>query len=201
LLGALDVADEERVIARLMLGLQPALEPADGAGEQRASRPLPDLDPVPERNRRHSAGEVLRERDLIGSEDRDSEATRSAQQLVQRRLPSDRDRDERWLERNGHERGNGQPEPLAFAVDGDDADPDRVAAHHLAELVAARHGDDLTDRTWLDGLAERVAGEELLLYGVLLQIEFLVVRRERVRFPVDVGRDARADDRGAVALA
>ena len=113
---------------------------------------------------------MLRERDLVGAEQRDAEAACGPQQLVQRSLAGDRDPDERRLERDGYERGDGEPEALAFAVDGDDADPDRVAAHHLAELVAARHGDDLTDRR-LDGLAERIAGEELLLHSVLLQIE------------------------------
>ena len=91
-LGALDASDEERVVARLVLALELALEPADGAGEQRRARSLQDLDPLPERDRRHTAGEVLRERDLIGSEQRDPEASCGAEQLVESRLAADRDR-------------------------------------------------------------------------------------------------------------
>ena len=56
---------------------------------------------MPERDRRHAAREVLRKLDLIGSEQRDAEAARSPQQLVQRRLAADRDPDERRLERDG----------------------------------------------------------------------------------------------------
>ena len=133
------------MVAGLVLGLEPALEPTNCARQQRAARSFQDLDSLPERYRRHSAGEVPRELQLAGAEHRDAEATRSAEQLVQRRLASNRDPDERRLERDRNERRNRKSQPLAVAVDSDDADPDRVATHHLAKLVAARHADDLTE--------------------------------------------------------
>jgi len=52
--------------------------------------------------------EVLREMLLVAGEDRRSPFVRAAQQLVQRRLVCDRDPDERRVERQGDERGNGQ---------------------------------------------------------------------------------------------
>ena len=70
------------------------------------------VDPVPDRDRRHAAGEVLRQRELLGAEQRDGEAAGLAQQLVQRGLLRDRDADERRLERQGDERRDRQAEPL-----------------------------------------------------------------------------------------
>ena len=186
MLDALDLADEERVVAGLVLAAEPALEPAERAVEERAARALADGDPVPHRDRRHAAREVLREPHLVAGEQRDREAARLAQQLVQRRLARDRDPDERRLERERDERADRQAEPLALDVDRDDGDPDGEAAHHRSR--ARRRSATARDHTVraLDGLAERVAGEELLLRLVHLQVEGLVVGAERVGLPVDV---------------
>ena len=91
LLGALDEPDEERVIAGDVLGGERALQPADRPLEERAARGLDHVDAGPERDRRHPAREVLRERLLVGAEQRDGEAAGGAQQLVDRRLVGDRD--------------------------------------------------------------------------------------------------------------
>jgi hypothetical protein len=111
-LRALDQADEEGVVADAVLGADRALEPAERAFEQGASRTRPSLDPLPHRDRRHPPGEVLRQRDLVGAEQRDGEAARVAQQLVRGGRVGDRDADERRLERERDERGDREPEPL-----------------------------------------------------------------------------------------
>ncbi len=140
----LDPADEQRVVARLVLAGELALEPAERAVEQRAARAVALVDPVPERDRRHAACEVLRQLDLVRSEQRDGEPTRAAQQLVQCRLVCDRDRDERRLERDRDERRDRQAQSLALEIDGDDRDPGGVPLHHRSQLLAAGHGDDPT---------------------------------------------------------
>ena len=55
-----DVADEERVVAGLVLGADAALDPAERSVEERDAEPAgPALDAGPECDRRDAAGEVL----------------------------------------------------------------------------------------------------------------------------------------------
>ena len=70
-----------------------AVSQPDGAHEQ-ARIVLAHLDPVPERDRRHAAGEMLREVLLLAGEHRRRPLPRVAEQLVQRRVERDRDADE-----------------------------------------------------------------------------------------------------------
>ena len=58
---ALDRADEQRVRPRRNLVAQSALEPAERAGEKRRAGRRLGRDSVPHADRRHAAGEVLRE--------------------------------------------------------------------------------------------------------------------------------------------
>jgi hypothetical protein len=71
---------------------------------------------------------------LRAAEDADAEAIGAPEQLVQRRLPADRDADQRRVERERDERGDGQPEPLAFDVDRDDRHARRHPSHQAAQL-------------------------------------------------------------------
>ncbi len=74
---------------------RPRGQPAGGAGQQ-ARIVLAHVDPVPERDRRHAAREVLRELLLLAREDRGRPRAGVAQQLVQRRaLARSRSRSER----------------------------------------------------------------------------------------------------------
>ena len=109
------------------------------SGEKRRPVAGERLDPLPEHERRNTPGEVARELDLAGSEQGDGEAAGRTQELVQRRLACDRDPDERRLERERDERGDGQAELLALEVDRDDDDANRLAPQHAPQLVAARH--------------------------------------------------------------
>ena len=57
--GRVDLADEERVRARRMLGEDVAAQPADGAGEKRRAISVEQLDALPEADRRYPTSEVL----------------------------------------------------------------------------------------------------------------------------------------------
>ena len=92
------------MIAGLELAAELALEPADGAVEERSPVAVVNGDALPHRDRRHTAREVLGELDLIAPEERDGEAARLAQELVEGGLSPDRDPDERRLERERDER-------------------------------------------------------------------------------------------------
>ena len=96
-------------------------DPADRVGEQ-ARVVLAHLDPVPERDRRDAAREVLRQVRLIAAEDRDGPLRRAAQRLVQRRVDRDRDADEPRLERERDERRDGEPRAAAVDLGDDDRD-------------------------------------------------------------------------------
>ena len=90
----------------------------------------------------------------------DGEPPGVAQQLVDRRLPADRDRRRAAVERQRDERADGDAEPLPVDVHGDDARPrpGSGASPRAARRRSSRR--DHTDR-WLVRLAEVVAGEEL----------------------------------------
>ena len=111
-LGLLDGGDEEGVVAGGVLLLDAASEPGGGVGELgRAGRVgVAQRDPLPERDRRDAAGEMLGQVLLAGGEDADRELLRLAQQLVQRGVAADREADERRIERERDERGDGQPD-------------------------------------------------------------------------------------------
>ena len=55
---------------------------------------------------------------------------------MERREPADRDADERRLERQRHERADGQADVLALEVDGHDCNPRWDATHQFSELIA-----------------------------------------------------------------
>ena len=99
------------------------------------------VDPVPEDERRHAAGEVLGERFLVARQDRRRPRAGVAQELVQRRLVGDRDADERRVERERDERRHGQPVAAAVELRDDDGDARRPAAEERALLgPAVYHG-------------------------------------------------------------
>ena len=95
--------------------------------------------PLPERDRRDAAGEVLREVSWPAASTLTASSPRLPQQLVQRGVAADREADERRVERERDERRDRQAEPLPVDVDRDDGDAGRDAPHHCAKLVAADH--------------------------------------------------------------
>ena len=109
-----------------------ALEPAERALEERRPGRVPDGDPLPHADRRHAAGEVLRELLLFGGEHRERALAGLPQQLVDRRLPCDRHADERRLEREGDKRGDGQADALPARVDRHHRDAGRHPPKHLS---------------------------------------------------------------------
>ena len=132
-----DSADEERVVAGLVLVDDPGLDPAEGAVEKRAARrALPPLDAVPVSERRDAAGEMLGHGLLIAGKEAERETARVSQQLVHGRLPAHRDADEGRLERERERRPDGQPEPLAPVVHGQHGDAGRKAAQKRAKFVS-----------------------------------------------------------------
>ena len=93
------LAYEERVVAHLVLEGEPALDPAERAFDQwRAELAGRRLDPRPVRDRGHAAGEVLRQVLLARGEDADRERAGLAEQLVERRVSSERDPDQRRVQ-------------------------------------------------------------------------------------------------------
>ena len=109
-----------------------ALEPAERALEERRAVRVSQGDAFPHPDRRHAAGEVLRELLLLGGEQRERALAGFPQQLVDRRLPCDRDADERRLERERDERRDGQPYALPVRVDRDHGNAGRHAPEHLS---------------------------------------------------------------------
>ncbi len=86
---------------------------------------------------------------LVGGEHGDRERARLAHELVQRRLPGDRDPDERGVERERDEGRDREPDALAGRVHGHDDDAARMTAenreqgirvHVLHCTTRARHG-------------------------------------------------------------
>ena len=75
---------------------------------------------------------------LMLAEQAHAEDARSAQELVERRLPAHGDPDKRRVERERDERAHGEADPLAFEVDGDDGDAGRKPPHERPQLLA-RH--------------------------------------------------------------
>src|SRR5207302_2875305 len=103
-LGRLHLADEDGVIAGIVLRDGAALEPGEGAHDERAARTVADLDAVPERDRRYAAArEVLRNRSLSCCEETRSPAVGTSKRLVRRRVLSDRDPEEGRAERQRDE--------------------------------------------------------------------------------------------------
>jgi hypothetical protein len=138
-LGALDLADEERVVARLLLSRAPAAKPAQRVVQLRRPLGVAQGNALPERDRRHPAGEVLCQGLLALGEHAHGELVRAAQQLVQRRVPPDRNPDERGIQGQRDERSDRQADALAGEIDRDDGDPGWEAAHDRTKLVAADH--------------------------------------------------------------
>src|SRR5207237_6329075 len=96
-------ADEERVVADSVLRARVALQPAERAVEERRPPALAERDARPERDRRHAPREPRRELFLPLAEQAHAERARPSQQLVERRLPADREPDERRVERQRDE--------------------------------------------------------------------------------------------------
>src|SRR5205823_7384803 len=82
LLDGKHLAHEEGVLAGRHLRRDMPGQPADRPGEQWRSARLADVDPVPERDRRHPAREVLSDAFLARREQADAERPGTAQQLV-----------------------------------------------------------------------------------------------------------------------
>ena len=119
-----------------MLGEDPPAQVADAAGDERCSRLVEDVDAVPERDRWHTAGEVLRDRVLARGEQCHPERPGATEELVQRRLLLDREADERRVEGERDEGPDRQADPLALQVHGHDRDASGEPAHDPAKLVA-----------------------------------------------------------------
>src|SRR4051812_44177024 len=112
-----DLADEDRVVARVVALPEAALEPCQRVLEQRSARvAVPDGDVVPQHERRRAAREVRGDVGLVAAEDRDAERAREAQKLVERELAPDRDADERRIERQRDQRSHRRRHALSFDV-------------------------------------------------------------------------------------
>ena len=95
-----DLADEERVIAGVVVCPYPALEPCQRVREQERTRLTgPCLDPGPKADRGNPACEVGRDRRLVAAQDRDAEQAGSAEQFLKRDILADRDAHERRIQR------------------------------------------------------------------------------------------------------
>jgi hypothetical protein len=117
-----------------------ALKPGERILEQRRAVTVANGNPLPERDRRDTAGEVLGQLLLTLGEDADAELARPAQQFVQGGLLPDRDPDERRLQRERDERRDREAEPLAFEIHRDHRDGRGDEPHDVPQLVAADHG-------------------------------------------------------------
>src|SRR4051794_26018436 len=85
-LPAQDLADEDCVVAGVVLRPGAAFEPGERALQQRAASAVADVDAAPQRNRRDAAaGEVPREVPLLTREQACCEAPGPADRLVRRR--------------------------------------------------------------------------------------------------------------------
>ena len=108
--GGVDLADEERVRPRRMLGEHVAAKPAHGVRQERGAGLVEDVHALPEADRRNAAGEVLCDPFLPGGEQADAEVFGAAQQLVERRLLLDGEADERRIQGERDERSERQPQ-------------------------------------------------------------------------------------------
>ena len=95
---------------------------------------------LPVDDRRVAGGEAARELLLLGAEEADREPAGAAQELVAGSVLADRDADQRRLERERDERGDGDAHPVALDVDAEDRDAVRPEPHQAAEIVSRRHG-------------------------------------------------------------
>ena len=134
LLGHEDRGDEERVVADVVLRDGARLDPAERTLDQRRDQPLARRDTLPVHDRRQARGELARDRLLPRPEHADGEAAGLPQELVAGRLLADRDPDERRLERQRDERGDGDAHPVAVVVDG------RGPRRRAATAASARVG-------------------------------------------------------------
>src|SRR5437763_5262025 len=79
-----DLADEERMVARVVLRPDAAFDPRERIGQERsAGNAVPNGDAVPEHDRRRTACEPRRDVGLIATQDRHAERAGGPQQLVQ----------------------------------------------------------------------------------------------------------------------
>ena len=151
-------AEEERVGSGGYLAMHRALEPAERPCEERRARcPRLRRDPVPHRDRRHPTCEMLGQRFLALGEQRDAARARLAQELVQRRVPRDREAYERRLQRETDERAHGQPERLTADLDRHDSDPRREPTEDPAQIVhCALRGEQLAQDVREDAAVTQV---------------------------------------------
>src|SRR5438093_691513 len=85
-----DLTDEEGVIARVVVGPDPAFDPRECIGEERcACHAFAHADVLPEDDRRSSACEMGGEIGLVSAQDRDAERAGAVHELVQRELAAD----------------------------------------------------------------------------------------------------------------
>jgi hypothetical protein len=143
-LGCENLAYEESVVAGLVLGDGAAAEPGYRPVQLGRAVRAAQSDPLPQRDRRDSAGEVLRECFLADREHAHRELARLPKQLVQRCVPPHRDPYERWVERERDERRDRQADALPVELDGDDGHAGREPSHDRAKLLAADHAGDHT---------------------------------------------------------
>jgi hypothetical protein len=141
-----DVADEERVVAGVVLGARARLEPADGAVDERRDRSFARRDAVPVDDRRAARREALRQLALVAAEEADRPRARTAEELVARRLLADRDADERRVERELDERRHGDAHAVALVVDGEHGHAVRPVPHESAQLFGSDHAVDLMEK-------------------------------------------------------
>ena len=115
------------------------LDPAERALDQRRDLSLAGGNALPVDDRRVTGGEAARELLLLGAQQADGEAPGAAQELVAGRVLADRDADERRLERERDERGDGDAHPVALDVDAEDRDAVRPEPHQAAKILSRRH--------------------------------------------------------------
>ncbi len=163
----LDCPDEERVVADVVLRDRPALEPAERLLDERSARAGPHVHAVPERDWWYpAAGEVLGEGSLGTGQETHGPATRVADGLVRGGVLPDRDADEGGLERQGDERPDRQPEPLALDLGRDDRDRRGKAPHHFSEPLALHRLDDMAVNR-RDGIELGVAAFFVVVAGAV----------------------------------
>jgi Ca2+:H+ antiporter len=165
-LDGLHRADEDRVVARLVLGDGFAFEPAERAVDQRAPFAVAHVDPVPEGDRWDAAArEVLSHPGLVSREEARGPAACTPDRLVRGGLLADRDPDQGRLEGEGDERPDRQTESLGLDLGRHDGDGRGKPAHHLPQLVARHCVDDMAV-TRRDGIELGVAGSLVVAAGV-----------------------------------
>ena len=141
-----DLGDEEDVVAGVLRAPELTLQPPEGSFDQGAERARACRDAMPMRDRRHAAREVLRDRLLLAAQQAERASPGFPEKLERRAVLPERDADERRLERERHERRDGDAHRLTFVLDREDGDSVRPVAHQAAQVVAARHGANRTAR-------------------------------------------------------